>query len=340
LFDELSTWLKRFLDDYLVHCRTEAELLRTLRQFFCICRRYRLKISPLKTQCFLREATFCGRLISEAGVQYDPKGLQTLKEMQTPETGTDLYQFLSAMNWMRTSIPDYALLMAPLVRLMEVVHRSAGNKRTKASVKKTRLTGLWAQEHELAFQAVKEQLMSAVKVAHPRDGYLTNVFTDASETHWSSITTQVPMEDSSLPFREHRHQPLAFLSGEFKDASFNWSTAEKEAFPIVQAFERLDYILAGKTNELHTDHRNLIYIFDPHGSNPSVSRHVARKLMRWAYKMCAFRYIINHVPGEQNLWADLLTRWAVRSAQRLARPRVALIMLAPCCLDHARPVLP
>jgi Reverse transcriptase (RNA-dependent DNA polymerase) len=189
LFDELSTWLKCFLHDYLVHCRTQAELLRTLRQFFCICRRYRLKISPLKTQCFLREATVFGRLISEAGVQNDPKGLQTLKEMQTPETGTDLYQFVSAMNWMRTSIPDYALLMARLVQLMEVVHRNAGNNRTKASVKKTRLTGLRAQEHELSVQTVKEKLMSAVKLAHPRDGYLTKVFTDASKTHWSSITT-------------------------------------------------------------------------------------------------------------------------------------------------------
>jgi Reverse transcriptase (RNA-dependent DNA polymerase) len=37
LFDELHSWLKSFLDDYLLHCRTEAELLRTLRQFFCIC---------------------------------------------------------------------------------------------------------------------------------------------------------------------------------------------------------------------------------------------------------------------------------------------------------------
>jgi hypothetical protein len=45
--------------------------------------------------------------------------------------------------------------------------------------------------------------------------------------------------------------------------------------------------------------------------------------------MCAFRYINNHVLGEQNLWADLLPRGSVRSAQRLARPHVALIMLAP-----------
>jgi hypothetical protein len=45
--------------------------------------------------------------------------------------------------------------------------------------------------------------------------------------------------------------------------------------------------------------------------------------------MCAFRYVINHVPGDQNHWDDLLTRWAVRSSLRLARPLVALITLAP-----------
>jgi RNase H-like domain found in reverse transcriptase len=47
--------------------------------------------------------------------------------MQTPENGVNLYQFIAAMNWMRTSIPDFALLMAPLARLMEAVHQSAGN---------------------------------------------------------------------------------------------------------------------------------------------------------------------------------------------------------------------
>jgi hypothetical protein len=100
LFDELHSWLNSFLDAYLLHCRTEAELLRTLRQFFCICRIYRLKISPLKTECLLREATFCGRLMSEDGVQYDPKGLLTFKDKQTPENDANLYQFITALNWM------------------------------------------------------------------------------------------------------------------------------------------------------------------------------------------------------------------------------------------------
>jgi Integrase zinc binding domain/RNase H-like domain found in reverse transcriptase len=97
----------------------------------------------------------------------------------------------------------------------------------------------------------------------------------------------------------------------------------------VQSFERLDYLLMGKTTELHTDHRNLVYIFDPYGQNPTTARHVASKLMRWALRLCAFRYVIHHVPGGANVWADLLTRWAVRSAQKLSRPTISLFLLTP-----------
>ena len=35
--------------------------------------------------------------------------------------------------------------------------------------------------------------------------------------------------------------------------------------------------------------------------------------MRWALKISEFRYVIEHVPGERNVWADMLTRWAVES---------------------------
>ena len=33
--------------------------------------------------------------------------------------------------------------------------------------------------------------------------------------------------------------------------------------------------------------------------------------MRWAIKLSAFRYLVEHLPGQRNFWADMLTRWAV-----------------------------
>ena len=33
------------------------------------------------------------------------------------------------------------------------------------------------------------------------------------------------------------------------------------------------------------------------------------KLCRWASKLQGFGYIIEHLPGEDNLWAEMLSRW-------------------------------
>ncbi len=42
--------------------------------------------------------------------------------------------------------------------------------------------------------------------------------------------------------KEEQHEPLAFLGAEFKNAEVNWTTFEKEAFAIYQAFKKLDYL--------------------------------------------------------------------------------------------------
>ncbi|OWZ20621.1 hypothetical protein PHMEG_0004933 [Phytophthora megakarya] len=41
-----------------------------------------------------------------------------------------------------------------------------------------------------------------------------------------------------------------------------------------------------------TDHRNLIYIFAP---GAEVKKH--------------YKYKIEHIPGDENVWADMLSRW-------------------------------
>ena len=66
-------------------------------------------------------------------------------------------------------------------------------------------------------------------------------FTDASEYHWGVIVTQMTKED--LDVLMQRHEPLAFLSGNFNRSPKHWSVIEKEAFPIVEAVERLRYLL-------------------------------------------------------------------------------------------------
>lgn len=80
-----------------------------------------------------------------------------------------------------------------------------------------------------------------------------------------------------------------------------------------------------------TDYANLVYIYDAVGQNPGIPRHTMSKLMRWAIKLTKFRFVIEHLGGSQNVWADMLTRWAARTCQEIS-PRgqkVATLMMAP-----------
>ena len=42
---------------------------------------------------------------------------------------------------------------------------------------------------------------------------------------------------------------------------------------------------------------------------PVLGRHVLSKVQRWALYLSRFAYIIEHVRGDENVFADILTRW-------------------------------
>ena len=157
------------------------------------------------------------------------------------------------------------------------------------------------------------------------------LFTDASETHWAAVLTQVDTKHMRKPIDEQAHEPLSFLSGSFAGHSANWSIVEKEAYAVVEAMTRLDYLTATNEVSLFTDHANLTYIFDPFGQNPGISKTTANKLIRWALKLSGYRYVIEFLPGERNVWADLLTRWAAQPNKKARPAKLATVLYAPIC---------
>ena len=92
--------------------------------------------------------------------------------------------------------------------------------------------------------------------------------TDASENYWAGVLTQIPKEDTAKPQSEQRHEPLAFVNGAFSGAMSRWSICEKEAFAMVYSMAQTDYYTACAETSIYTDHRNLVFIFDPLKSHP------------------------------------------------------------------------
>ena len=85
---------------------------------------------------------------------------------------------------------------------------------------------------------------------------------------------------------------------------------------------RLDYLILGREVTIFTDHANIVYLYDPYGRNTGIPKHTASKLTRWAIKLSAFRCVAEHLPREHNVWADMLTRWAVRPKRKVEAAKV------------------
>ena len=60
---------------------------------------------------------------------------------------------------------------------------------------------------------------------------------------------------------------------------------------------------------IHTDHRNLAYIFNPETCVSSVPKTTAQRLEHWKAVLGQYDYTIQHIAGERNCWGDLLSRW-------------------------------
>ena len=104
------------------------------------------------------------------------------------------------------------------------------------------------------------------------------------------------------------HEALAFLSGAFKGSQLSWPTVDKEAFAILSAFQRVPYLL-GDGVDIFCDHRNLEYIFISKACGVTLSKAASQRLSRWRACLAQFSYVIQHIPGAENHWGDLLSRW-------------------------------
>ena len=59
---------------------------------------------------------------------------------------------------------------------------------------------------------------------------------------------------------------------------------------------------------IFTDHRNLTYIFNPAGAVATIAKPQADRLERWAMFLRCFTYKVVHIEGDNNVWADMLSR--------------------------------
>ena len=302
LYKGLVIWI----DDILGYAKTIDELADLVEYVFHTCAKTGLKLNPKKTNLISQTTKFCGRIFSKDGIEHDPERIAGLTQMSPPTNAAELAQFIGALLWMTTSIMDLSRKIFPLRLLLEECYKKAKSRKSKAAEK---IPVQFNDAQFKCFDAIRNELAKLPLLAHPNPTKDFVLVTDASTLGWGAVLFQIQNYDPDIPIEKQSPEPLAFLSGIFNGPEKGWSIPEKEAYAVVAAVDKLDYLLLRQNGFiLLTDHRNLEFIFNPAADLKTSTRH---KIGRWALSLMGYKFSVHHIPGKMNVWADLLSRWAL-----------------------------
>lgn len=197
-----------------------------------------------------------------------------------------LRSFLGLSNYFRRFIKNYASKFAPLNKL---THKTADYSFT--------------EEHQQAFQDVKDALTSAPCLALPD-------FEAAKGDKPFVVTTDASYYGIGAVL-EQDGNPIAFESRKLTPFEATWSTTEKEMLGIIHALTTWRCYLEGLKFRAYTDHKPNEFYHD----KPQLS---SRRQGRWAEILAMFDCEIKYKPGVNDV-ADPLSRHPLLRGLLLAK---------------------
>jgi RNase H-like domain found in reverse transcriptase/Reverse transcriptase (RNA-dependent DNA polymerase)/Aspartyl protease/SET domain len=264
-----------FLDDILVFSRTEQEHEQHVEEVLRRLRQQQLYAKLSKCELFRQQVEFLGHHIGADGLSVSPDKIAAVRDWPRPSNVRDVRSFLGLANFYRRFVQSYSNLALPLTELTKTDARFA-----------------WSDQHQQAFDALKQALCSAPVLLIPDPALPFTLSCDAC--NYAVGATLQQDQGNGL-------QPIAYRSRKLTPAERNWDTREKEFFALVDAcLHWRHYLHSEQPFKLLSDHDSLKY----HKTMP----HLTGRLARWIERMSEFDYTIEHIAGSKNVVADALSR--------------------------------
>ena len=225
------------MDDLLVHSATFEEHLRHLVQVFEVAKQYGLVFNKSKLKLDQRSVRYIGYIFGVDCIRTDPDKLKAGHPRPAPKTVKQVRQFLGFEGFYRRFMPpNYATVIAPLTNL---------TKKDKPFI--------WDHQCNKAFNQVKTLLTTTPVLTHPDFSLPFHVHCDASGKGIGAVLSQ---------FIDGAYRPIAFCSKRLLPHQLHWAPAQLEAYAVYYSIcEKWRYYLTLNKTIVHTDHRNLSWLF-------------------------------------------------------------------------------
>ena len=136
-------------------------------------------MKPSKCEFFKKRVEYLGHIVSENGIETNPKKIEAIVKWPQPQTVTQMRSFLGFCHYYRKFIHRYAQIAKPLYRLI------SGDQ---AKTKQAKL--FWDKKCEQAFKALKDICSRTPVLAYADYTKPFRVHTDASELGLGAVLYQ------------------------------------------------------------------------------------------------------------------------------------------------------
>ncbi|XP_045450007.1 uncharacterized protein K02A2.6-like [Melitaea cinxia] len=201
-----------YIDDILIHAKTEAEHDRILEQ---------------------KEVKYLGHVLTTEGIKIDQNRIKAIVEMKEPKTQKEILRFLGMINYVARFIPNVSEITAPLRQLI-----------------KKDVPFLWSKEQDKAYKTLKKLLIEPPVLSYFDMNKQIVLSVDASKAGLGAVILQEgkpiaygsrAMTETEIQYSQIEKECLAILYGITKFHQYlygNQFKVETDHRPLVSIFSK------------------------------------------------------------------------------------------------------
>ncbi|KAL7291593.1 hypothetical protein TKK_0014634 [Trichogramma kaykai] len=262
-----------YLDDIVIYANSLEEHDKKFELLANRLRDANLKLQPEKCNLLERKVRYLGHILSEEGLQVDPKKTEAVVRFPTPKTVKNVRQFIGLAGYYRRFIEKFATIAKPLFKLLQ---------------KDTPF--IWNEKAQKAFDTLKTCLTTTPVLAFPKLDEPYNITTDASGYAVGGVLSQgEPGKD----------RPIAYTSRALRGPELNYEVYEKEALAIIHSVEQFHSYIYNRKITIYTDHQPLVWF---------KTADLNTRVQKWRFKISVYDYSIVYKKGKLNVNADSSSR--------------------------------
>ncbi|WRX11667.1 G-patch domain - like 1 [Theobroma cacao] len=259
--DMMHREVEVYVDDMIVKARKTEDHATNLERLFKMLRKFQLRLNPAKCTFGVTSGKLLGFIVSERGIEVDLDKVQAIHDLPLPKTQKEVRGFLGRLNYIARFISQLTLKCDPIFKLLRKHN-----------------PGAWNEECQVAFDKVKEYLLSPPVLVPSVVGRPLLLYLTVNKGSMGCVLGQY-----DEPGKKER--AVYYLSKKFTEYESKYSSLKKMCCALAWTAHRLRQYMLYHTTWLIAKFDHIKYIFE----KPSLSGRVAR------WQVLLFEYDIVYV---------------------------------------------